>query len=210
MFLLFQAVAQQIPPIQVTVQQAGTPPGLPEWIKILITAGVGAVFGFSSSVLMEFLKPYIAKRGLKKTIERQLGDELVKGLNELSGVTRTFKKVNLSDPVERKILGGYTRVMVNVVKRDRYDFYFATEKALVYEIDEGNLLGAFYSALTSLPKMTEDPDDAKELIQMLLMGSEIGKRYVEAHKLSYTPTRATLEGAYDAIRTHQASEEVDG
>jgi hypothetical protein len=39
---------------------------------------------------MEFLKPYIAKRGLKELIERQLGDELIKALNELNGVTRTF------------------------------------------------------------------------------------------------------------------------
>jgi hypothetical protein len=39
---MFIPEVTQIQPLNVIVQQA---PGMPEWVKILISAGVGAVFG---------------------------------------------------------------------------------------------------------------------------------------------------------------------
>jgi hypothetical protein len=38
----------------VTVLQPPAPAGLPEWVKILITAGVGALFGITTNTAMEF------------------------------------------------------------------------------------------------------------------------------------------------------------
>jgi class 3 adenylate cyclase len=49
--LLLQAAAQ-LPPINVTVQ---SPPGMPEWIRILISAGVGAIFGVGGNLVMEYV-----------------------------------------------------------------------------------------------------------------------------------------------------------
>jgi hypothetical protein len=51
MLLLLQAAAQQLPPINVTVQQPAG--GMPEWVKILISAGTGALFGVLSNIAME-------------------------------------------------------------------------------------------------------------------------------------------------------------
>ena len=72
MLLLFQAAAQQIPPIQVTVQQ---PPGLPFWETAVISAVVGTFFGIASGTLMEFVKPLIARRHLKRVMLRHLDQE---------------------------------------------------------------------------------------------------------------------------------------
>jgi hypothetical protein len=56
MLILLQAVAQQVPPIHVTVYQS---PGLPFWETAMISALIGTTFGIASSIAMEFVKPRI-------------------------------------------------------------------------------------------------------------------------------------------------------
>jgi hypothetical protein len=55
-------LAQAPPQIYVTVQQPAG--GMPEWLKILITAGEGALVGICSNIAMEYVKPWVAKRVL--------------------------------------------------------------------------------------------------------------------------------------------------
>jgi hypothetical protein len=48
-------IVQQVPPqIQVNV---AAPPGLPEWVKILITAGAGALVGIGSRIIARSREP---------------------------------------------------------------------------------------------------------------------------------------------------------
>ena len=54
---LCQAVIQAAPNT-IYVREA---PGMPEWVKILISAGTGALFAILGNIAMEFIKPAIAK-----------------------------------------------------------------------------------------------------------------------------------------------------
>jgi hypothetical protein len=71
MLYLLQAA---LPPIHVTVQQ---PPGLPEWAKAAISAGIGALFGIISSMAMEFVKPWIGSLTLRLRVKRQVQKEFL-------------------------------------------------------------------------------------------------------------------------------------
>jgi hypothetical protein len=83
--LLIETVQQraaQIPPeIHVTVQQPSG--GMPEWVKILISALVGASFGILNSISMEYVKPWISRRLLKRTIKKHLNDEFLGNLTAI-------------------------------------------------------------------------------------------------------------------------------
>src|SRR4051794_37652562 len=78
-------VVAQIPPIQVTVQ---SPPGMPEWIKILITAATGALLGIISNIAMEYVKPWIARRQLRKTVTAQLMNEFRENVSIVAAARR--------------------------------------------------------------------------------------------------------------------------
>jgi hypothetical protein len=170
MLLLLQAVAKQFPPINITVQQ---PPGLPEWIKILITAGIGALVGITSNIAMEVLKPYIAKRLLKASVDKQLGDELMENLSQIEAVNRLLKSVDLTNPDDRELALDVAGIIVSGVQRDRYDFYFSTQKALFYEMDATRALSAFYNAAENL-RFKKDQKQAEDFIQVSMMASVLG------------------------------------
>jgi hypothetical protein len=70
--MLFLQAAQSIPPIHVTIQ---SPPGLPFWQTTILSAVAGTFFGIASSIGMEFIKPHISSRLLKKTVLKQLDTE---------------------------------------------------------------------------------------------------------------------------------------
>jgi len=95
MLLLLQTAAQHLPPglppINITVQQPPAAPGMSEWEKTLISAGVGAPFGILSILLMEYLKPYIAKRLTMKTVGDRLAAELFQNLSAIEALCRLFK-----------------------------------------------------------------------------------------------------------------------
>ena len=72
--MLLIQVAQQAkevaPQVWVTVQQP--PPGMPEWLTILITAAVGAILGISTNIATEYLKPGITRKLNRRRIRRIL------------------------------------------------------------------------------------------------------------------------------------------
>jgi hypothetical protein len=41
---------------------------MPEWVKILISAATGAVFGILGSFTMEYVKPWVAHRIARKNV----------------------------------------------------------------------------------------------------------------------------------------------
>jgi hypothetical protein len=60
-----------LPPIKVFVQN---PPGMSEWAKTLLSASVGFVFAMVASVVMEYVKPWIAARSLQRDMSSHLPD----------------------------------------------------------------------------------------------------------------------------------------
>jgi hypothetical protein len=138
MLLLFQTV---IPPIHVTVQQ---PPGLPFWETTIISAVVGTFFGISSSVAMEFVKPGISWRLLKKTILKNLDQEFRENYAALLDAVEVMRDY---DTVPEDLKKRIELVMAEIrgcITKERYTHFKDTQKALFFEADEGYRLGKFY------------------------------------------------------------------
>jgi|SRR5271155_1801936 len=85
LLLLLQApilAKQMVPNVYVTVQQPVG--GMPEWIKILITAVISALFAFGVALLTERMKLGIAKTKLKKEASEQMLAELKRNMDKVA------------------------------------------------------------------------------------------------------------------------------
>src|SRR5215471_6831603 len=134
--LLWLQAAQQLPPIYVTVQQPPVPPGLPEWVKLLISAGVGALFGISTNIAMEFIKPAIAKRLMRKTVQRQvLFGEFKENLNKIDAVSRMAKRAENGIEDNQAACLSYIRSTTNEISTDLLRSYSESQRAILDEMD---------------------------------------------------------------------------
>jgi hypothetical protein len=133
-------------PIYITVQQ---PAGIPDWIKIVISAAVGAVFGGGTSVLMEFVKPSISKRQLKKGMVVHLIAEAMDALQAIEACQRIFSAV---EDVERSgaVALAFAEFQLHDHFGERYEHYFNEQKIATHEIDRQMLLRTFYAELRGL------------------------------------------------------------
>jgi hypothetical protein len=48
---------------------------------------------------------------------------------------------------EKRVAAGYAELIGSGVEMDRFEFYFADQKALVYELDESKSIKTFYRAV---------------------------------------------------------------
>ena len=142
-----QEAKQGLPNVYVTVLPAAD--GMPEWVKILISAGVGALFGIVGSTVMEFIKPKISNAALKKAIARQLAFELVTNCHKIDGLSEALAAV--PTPENFKLCQAVLST-TEKLKWDRYGFYLSEERGCVYEMDP-------YSLFQNLLKM---PDEMAE------------------------------------------------
>jgi hypothetical protein len=76
--VMFIPQVTPIQPVNVVVQQAL---GMPEWVRILISAATGALFALGVSLMMEYLRPNIVKRDLKKEATEHLISELTENMD---------------------------------------------------------------------------------------------------------------------------------
>jgi hypothetical protein len=147
--LLFQTAAQPIrdvvqaapPQVFVTVQQ---PNGLPEWVKIIISASVGAVFALLGSVVMEFINPKIARR----QIALQLVAEVKRNLDYLKKVEEVIKTATDGGKMNMP----HAEYLISNVWDDRFRHYMKEQPILVYQIDRHKSLEELYQmAKVDLP-----------------------------------------------------------
>ena len=197
MLFLLQAAAAHLPnsaPVYVTVQQPSG--GMPEWVRILISAGVGALFGILSSLVGEYVKPAIAKHQLKKTVSTQLGAELMENLSAIESARRVLTGEDF-DRMEPKARADFALRIALTIKGDRFDYYFIQQKALVYQIDEDRSLAGFYlgfkEVLPAIEENRQGPSLSGDLRIFLNAGIHFGHKYVATHRLAYRPTENMLE-----------------
>jgi hypothetical protein len=175
--LLLQAAAQHLPPINITVQQPAG--GMPEWVKILISAGVGALFGVLGSVMMEFVKPAITKRLMKKRLSAQVVAEVTKNLNMVDSICRLFQSIEGGTQKDYDTAMNYTCIILQTFNTDRFDYYFANQKELIYEIDITTHLGAFYVGLKGLKDYSSVDRLKKDLPSMAEVAYEAGCEFLK-------------------------------
>jgi hypothetical protein len=150
-----QLTKQVAPQIYVTVQQ---PAGMPEWVKILITAVVGAIFGIVSAPLTELAKTFILRIPTRRRIKAQLVDELIGNLDKVEQATSEILSLPKATKPEISRCLGLSEATVHELHTDQFDHYFVAEKAIVYEIDPDRNLAEFYKRIKESSEAVPDLD----------------------------------------------------
>jgi hypothetical protein len=205
---LQQATSNAPPPsVYVTVQQPSA--GMPEWIKILLTAAVGALVGIASNIAMEYVKPWIAKRLMKKTVKTQIFTELLAAGSDAESAQRILASAAAQSGEAREFALQCAAIIGSGIESDRYDFYFIDQKALVYEIDEAKLIAVFHKAVkeATAAARANNFDSAQK---MLGVAAGLLKTSVTQHKLKYVPHPNPIETAYQDGRTSPPPSEDPG
>jgi hypothetical protein len=176
MFLLFLQAIPQLQPIQVTVQQ---PPGMPEWIKILITAAVGVVAGVVSNSLMEIVKPRIANAMDRAMLNAKLLPEFKRNMGIMEAALEKIRPSSKPEPGWRAVATTDVFLLVLHIRNARFKLSTETNLSLLLEVDPERRLTTFYDiAKEKLPKALELYD--YRLIEELLEASvRIGREFLE-------------------------------
>jgi len=212
MFMTLLQAAQQAPTLAkqvgpnlyVTIQPP--PAGMPEWLRILITAFVGFAVGTVSGISMEFVKPKIAKRQLRKGVSEQLDDELMLNLSAMESGKRILTDARDKSEEKRRLALVYVSwIAQQSIKRDRYDFYLAGEKALVYQIDEKKFLAGFYGLVNEELVDLARKQNFAELLIRFGTASTMGRWYLQERKLELRPDWTVIEDAYMQAEGHPKS-----
>jgi hypothetical protein len=118
--------------------------GMPDWAKI----GLGAVLAILTSLMVELFRPSVAKMRLKGLINRHVRPEL---LHNMATVESSYKFLSSIAPAlntETKV--NVSRRMLRALRSERYDHYFASETATMFELDKDQLLRDFYGSMLQL------------------------------------------------------------
>ena len=149
LLLLFQAAAEQTraivqaapPQIFVAVPQTT---GKSEFLKTIISASVGALFAIIGSVVMEFVKPKIARR----QIALQLVAEVKRNLDYLKKAEDVIKAAPNGEPMNMP----HMDYVISNVWDDRFRHYMKEQPIFVYQIDRHKSLEELYQmAKVDLP-----------------------------------------------------------
>jgi len=186
-----------IQPINVIVQQA---PGMPAWIIALISALAGGVLGFAGSLAMEYTKPYLTRR----TVRKHLNDEFVANLSRVEAASRVLVKAQDSSFTDKSFALLTVDSILSQNKMDRFETYFSTQKNAVYEVDTNQRLIDFYFLLNKRPTDVVGTREHAETLQWLDRIARIGQYYVSETKMEYTPVPNINETVY--LRIIEAEE----
>lgn len=168
-----------IQPINVTVQQ---PPGWPEWARTLLSALTGAVF----AVLVTFVTDWIKRRNLKREIYEQITEELMDNLTIAEIGNKRLNDAADAPEQEQLHVCVWAEALARQINSDRFDYYFAEHKSLVYEIDKKKQANSFYAAMEN---GLLDKTRFSELAADYLMAYAIGIKYLEDRKLEFIRRR---------------------
>ena len=156
-------LARQIAPnMYVTVQQPL--PGMPEWVKILISAGTGALLGIASNIAMEYLKPWIAERATSKQLKEELTEELTDNLDLMQSFMSYLVKTKDDPEVEDSDIFARATAICLDVSRDRYDYFYSEKKIALHNMPGKKPLIKFYGSINSLLRYAETQSYKGELI----------------------------------------------
>jgi hypothetical protein len=185
MLFLLQAAAQHLPPglppINVTVQQPAS--GMPDWVKILISAGVGAVLGVGSNLLMEFVKPIIARRQMTRLVREQIVEEVLLALTPLRIVGAENERIESRRPRGPGNYASFGSLVkdLEMVSFDRYEHYLEIEKAVVYGLPEFSNLAKFRQLVPKIISMYEGTEPVS-LVHTINVACEAAEKFLVANQ----------------------------
>jgi GTP1/Obg family GTP-binding protein len=131
---------------------------MPEWVRIVISASVGAIFGISGNVMMEFVKPIIQRRKAKK----QIINEMLQYFAYVEVADETFnRKRDTASREEKEAMIKRCGKLFNNINPQRYNYFSSNQQSVVYEIPHFDSVQEFYSLLSKIGDPSNyDPYDA--------------------------------------------------
>jgi hypothetical protein len=176
-----------IQPVNVIVQQA---PGIQEWVKILISALVGMLFGIVTTAATDWIKEEKQRRRVFGYLrgELDLNMSLLTACNEILRDMRFKRSEDIGIPTVNKA--------IREMHTDRFRYWFENERAIVYKFDQDNNLGfvcdlvdRMRAAEAKLEDVMEGPiSDYRVWIDAALYSAEsswIGKGYGPSEHFEY-------------------------
>jgi hypothetical protein len=205
MLLPLQQTISALPQqVHVIVDRVPPTAGLPEWAKLLIAAGVGAVFGVGSNIAMEFIRPIIAKRLLIRGMKTQLTAELKHNISVLDAFVRVVDDMEKGATAAHAPDLVFLEVIADEIKRDRFEFYFSNNKADLYELEEVQSLLDFYETVKSpLPGISLGEKQDYSFIKVsgaVLIA--VGQTFLKAHGITYDSRAGKRYNVYKRMLTH--------
>ena len=148
MLLGLLAVIQQTPPppppqhIVVTLEQTGA---MSETKKTLIAAGVGALFGVFSTVLVELLKPVVVRWRDKSILKSRIDAELRDNLKVLKQTLQILEN-DKANPKEFNRYPAWNTAdpVIESLHTDIYDLTVEKNKELLSELPSFRKLNTFF------------------------------------------------------------------
>lgn len=173
-------LAKQVAPnVYVAVQPP--PSGMPEWVRIVISAGVGAIFGISGNVTMEFVKPILQRRKAKK----QIVIEILRYFAYVEVANDTFnRRRERASREEKEAMIKRCAKLFNGINPQRYKYFSSNQQSVVYEIVHFDSVQQFYSVLSNIGGPSNyDPYDAFSV--QLSHAYELGQMFLQTNAPRY-------------------------
>jgi hypothetical protein len=208
MLTLLLQTAQQAKLVAPNIYVVPAPGGMPEWVKILITAVVGAIFGVMSAPLTELAKTFILRIPARRKIRAQLVEELIENLDRLEQTTSEILELPKSTKPEVLRCLGAAEAAVHELRTDQFDHYFVTEKAIVYEIDPNRNLAEFYKRTKESSGAVADLD-LDFVIQSFKVAILVAVRFLRQNKIVHI-RKSTLREQMVEIAEMEAEKEETG
>jgi hypothetical protein len=164
---------------------------MPEWTRTLITAATGAVIGIGSNILMEFIRPYIAKTLARKTMASQVSAELTRNLRIIEAGYQWLQDANGKERIVVARVNHIVRFIPALIKSDRFAFFAGAQKAIMYEYDPEGSLERFYLLTNRLVKLASDNAEMGRIEEAMGLAALEGSCFVASHKLKYRPSPVT-------------------
>jgi molecular chaperone GrpE (heat shock protein) len=200
MLLLLQAATQQLPPAYVTVQQIAS--AIPEWAKILVAAGAGAVFAIFGSLTTAYIRRRASRVLRKADVAAEIRNELTRNLDELSDLREIFKVMNAEDAAERAIASELISVFLGHIRRDRYDFFSVSKASLLHDLHY--YLDSIYSELDHLRLQIKEPDFRK-LESSVESAYSTLQKWLKDHNVEYRGRDGKeIDGIFKSARSLKA------
>jgi hypothetical protein len=162
-----------------------SPAGTPEWARTLITAAAGAVIGIGSNIVMEFVRPYIAKTVARRTMASQLSVELTRNLRLIEAGYEWLQTVDGKQRIVVARVNHIVRLIPPLIRSDRFLFFATAQKAVMYEYDPEGSLERFYQLTSRLMKLTADNAEIDRIEEAMGLAGLEGTNFVATHKLKY-------------------------
>jgi hypothetical protein len=187
--LWFENVMQAQPNVIYVQQAAG---GMEEWVKILISAATGAVFGILGNVAMEFAKPYISKSVSKRTVTVQIGAELVENMDSIEGAERLVADAADQPEARKRNTILIAVLLLKGLKSDRFDYYFENQKETVYEIQGAKKLISLYSITSTLMPQLLERNESQDMSKMIGIVAATAREYMLLHNLKFAAGKSSM------------------